>query len=384
MSGYSTPDCSVPDLCSASNIRLIFSRSCADCHSPISSTLPRATQVLIQIEKGSRCLLYSHRALASRLSFRFRGQHHIQAEVSSDLLHDLGRDAAQLPRISLDQCILTKRVDQPRIAPRLPVEFHDGFHRKRFSRVRASCDLQAPIDVPTRLIQIEGAQVRMQRNSLLQLPQVDRIELLVQFLLSHKKNLQQLRLPCLKVRQEPNFSQHIRRKVVGLVDYQNRGTSLLVTANEVTTQIEKKIALRLASRWDAEVPHDILQKLHRTEARVKDISECYVSALQYLQQAAHEYGLARAHFAGQHDESLAPLHPVIECCQRFIVLRRRKQKCRIRRDVEGVSLQIVETLVHGWLAITRNNLKPQIVQSYFSGNIYVFRIKCRLHLHGKI
>src|ERR1700730_16558074 len=110
----------------------------------------------------------------------------VETEIGRDLIDDLGSDAPRMTGISIDKCIFAQGVDQPRIAPRLPVQLENGVRWKHFIRIWAACQLQPTGHISRGLIQKQRFQLRAQSNSLLKLPQIDTVKLLVKFLLSHE------------------------------------------------------------------------------------------------------------------------------------------------------------------------------------------------------
>src|SRR5580700_953485 len=275
-----------------------------------------------------------------------RRMHHVHPEIRSDFLDHFRRDCARLSRIALNERVLAQSVDQARDPVRAAVYLEDGVVRKKHSRIRASRQLQAAVNVTFGLVDIQRRQMGTQGNALLELPQIHRIQLLVEFGLPHQKNLQQLLLRRFQIGQQPDLLQHFHRKMVSFVDHQHRGQALLVTRNYERTQVQQKVALSLARGGQAKITSHVLQEIDRREPRVEDICIGHVAAAQQLQQAAHQQGLARAYFPGHYHEAFAPPHSVVKRCQRLVVSLRREKKRRVWSNLERVALQIVETLIH--------------------------------------
>src|SRR5207302_11130476 len=70
---------------------------------------------------------------------------------------------------------------------------------------------------------------------------------------------------------------------------------------------------------------------------------------QQLEQAADHQGLAGADLTGHDHKTLPPLDAIVKRSQRFIVSPRWKHERRVRRYLEGVSLQIEKALIHSGL-----------------------------------
>src|ERR1700722_2751990 len=359
-SGYSTPDCSVPDLCSASNIRLMF----PDSHRPVQIVVQVVVQISVQIgfvrldpphigvkikQRFGGTLQFGGLLVAARPPVHHhaaRRMHYVHPEICGDFLDHFRRDRARLSRVALNQRVLAQRIDQARDPARVAMYLENRVVGKNYSRIRAARQLQAAMNVTLRLVDIQRRQVRTQGNPLLELPQIDRIQLLVEFGLPHQKNLQQLLLRRLQIGEQPDFLQHLHRKMVSFVHHQHRGQTLLMTRNHERTQIQQKIALGLARGRQPKITGNILQEIGGCQPRIEHIRISHVAAAQQLQQAAHQQSLARAYFPGHDHEAFAPPHSVVQRRQRLVVSLRREKKRWVRSNLERVALQIVETLIH--------------------------------------
>src|ERR1700678_3225854 len=141
-------------------------------------------------------------------------------------------------------------------------------------------------------------------DPLFQLPQIGGVEFVVQFGLADQQNLQQLLVGRLQIGQKPDFFQNLPRKVMSLVDYQDRGQFFLAARDHIASNLQQQFALVLADRRDAQIPGNVLQEFDGRKQSVEDIGVGNIAALlERLQQAAQQQRLARAHFAGQYDEA---------------------------------------------------------------------------------
>src|SRR3984957_3698247 len=134
--------------------------------------------------------------------------------------------------------------------------------------------------------------------------------------------------------------------MVSFIHHQHRGQALLMTSNYERTQIQQKVAFGLARSRQPKITGNILQEVGRRQPRVEDIRIGHVAAAQELQQAAHQQGLARAHFPRHYHEAFAPPHSVVKRRQRLVVPFRREKKRGVGCNLKRVALQIVETLIH--------------------------------------
>src|ERR1700688_3921958 len=130
--------------------------------------------------------------------------------------------------------------------------------------------------------------------------------------------------------------------MVGLVHDQHRRETFLKSRNNKAAQVQQQLALVFARRGKAKIAHNILQEFRRRQTRVEYISIVDVATAEQLKQAPDQQGLACAHFSGHHHKTFASADGIVERRQGFVVALGREQKRRVRSDLEGVSLQIVE------------------------------------------
>src|SRR3984957_11085095 len=357
-SGYSIPDCSVPDLCSASNIRLMFPDSRS--HRAVQIAVQISVQIglvrldaphiSVEVQQGlGGTLHFGGILVAARPPVHHaagRRMHHVHPEIRGDFLDHFWGDCACLPRVALNQGVLAQRIDQARDPARVAVYFENSVVGKKYSRIRAARQLQAAVNVTLGLVDIERRQVGAESNTLLELPQIDRIQLLVEFGLPDQQYLQQLLLRRFQIGQQPDFLEHFHRKMVSFVHHQHRGQALLMPRNYERTQIQQKVTLGLARSRQSKITGNILQEIGRRQPRIEDIRIGHVAPAQQLQQAEHQQGLARAYFPGHYHEAFASPHSVVQSRQRLVVSLRREKKRRVGSNLERVALQIVKTLIH--------------------------------------
>ena len=107
-----------------------------------------------------------------------------------------------------------------------------------------------------------------------------------------------------------------------------------------------QLVFGLARDLQPKIQRDIAHEFEWRKRRIEYQSKGNIAALQQPQQRAQNERLPRAYLARQNDKSPVRRHSVVQRSERFVVPRRGKQKRRIRRDLERVSLQVVEALVH--------------------------------------
>src|SRR5271169_166162 len=126
-----------------------------------------------------------------------------------------------------------------------------------------------------------------------------------------------------------------------------------------------QLVFGLVSDRQTKIACDIAHEFHRRKRRIENESEGHITALQQSQQRAQDERLPRAHLARKNYETAVRRHAVVQRGERFVVPRCGKQKRRIRRDLEGVALQVVEALVHDfypykYVTADPNSMKPTI------------------------
>src|SRR6202522_427179 len=108
-SGYSIPDCSVPDLCSASNIRLMFPDSRFHRVVEIGFVRLDAPHVSVEIQQRLRGALHLGGVLVAACPSAHHPagwrMQHIHPEISGDFLNHFRRNRARLPGVALNQCV---------------------------------------------------------------------------------------------------------------------------------------------------------------------------------------------------------------------------------------------------------------------------------------
>src|SRR5271157_502186 len=95
-------------------------------------------------------------------------------------------------------------------------------------------------------------------DPLLQLPEFRSIQFVVKLRLPNQQNLQQFFLGGFQIRQETNFFQDVRGKMMCLVYYQDSRELSRTSGDHIMAEIEKNIALVPARGRKTKVPRDVL------------------------------------------------------------------------------------------------------------------------------
>src|SRR5229473_46564 len=173
-----------------------------------------------------------------------------------------------------------------------------------------------------------------------------RIEFLIELRLTRQHNLQQFLLRRFQVGQKPDLFQYFRRQVVSLVHHQDGRQFLLMSLQQEAIQDVNQLVFGFARDRQPEIKRDVTHEFQRRKRGIENQGEGHIAALQQPQQRAQNERLSGANLARQNYESAVRCHSVIQRSERFVVPRRGKQKRRVRRDFERISLQLIEALVH--------------------------------------
>src|SRR6202034_2937255 len=193
------PERSASDLCRASNIRLILTRFERHRHIQISAAGYWLTQRRIQIAKYFRGTLYIHFVLGSA-AVGITEEVRIEAELSCYIFDDINGDGRLLSRIRDDQSVFADGVDQPGKSARVPIDGLDHIGREQTAWLPFRSGYAQPmLDIFCCLLRVQRTQLGAKRDSLLELTQPNRIQLLIQFRLTDKDDLYQFIVSGLEI-----------------------------------------------------------------------------------------------------------------------------------------------------------------------------------------
>jgi hypothetical protein len=221
----------------------------------------------------------------------------------------------------------------------------NAFFRKNRLSV-GSRDAQSLGDVAEGLLQRKRRGAAPQRDSLPELPQLGKLQLLFQLGLSRKNDLQKLFGGGLQIRQEPDFLQNFVGKVLRFVHDQNGRFSGPIAFEQPLVETHQNQALFTRFAGNFEFRHDEIEQLVHVQAGIKNIRGGHPLAAQPVQQAVQQGRLAGSHFARQQNESLAVLNSIGQSRQRFLDLACQIQIARVGIDVKRALAKPKEFLVH--------------------------------------
>src|ERR1035438_5178885 len=102
-----------------------------------------------------------------------------------------------------------------------------------------------------------------------------------------------------EIAQEPDFFQNFRRKVVGFVDHESSCQLLLVARDHIVGNLQQQLTFVLAGSGKSQIAGKVLQKFHRRQTAIEDISVGdVIRLLQQLQEVVQQESLASPNLPG--------------------------------------------------------------------------------------
>ncbi len=199
-------------------------------------------------------------------------------------------------------------------------------------RIAVPADVLQPVlDVRLRLRPVERAQVIRRDHALAQLLHLRTLHHRAQLRLADEEALQQRLVAELEIRQHAQLLDRARRQVLRLVDDQQR--ALLVDGELAQERLQRREQDRLVDRLhrQPERRRHGAQQVVRVELRAHELDSDDLGGIELLQKAPHDRRLAGADLAGDDDEALALVEPVLEVRERALVAR----GCRSRTTDRG-------------------------------------------------
>src|SRR5579872_2333262 len=185
-----------------------------------------------------------------------------------------------------------------------------------------------------------------QRNPLLELTKVCRVEPPIEFRLADQHDLKKLAALILQIAEEANFLEHFPAQKMRLVNDQDRGLIDFLALREECVKLKKHFALILAGDGQTQVRHGVAEKLFGRKQSVENIGVLNTELVQLIREAAEHESLSGAYFAGHDHESFVRADTVVKTRERFVMARRRVHEIRIRADIERIPFQMEEGLIH--------------------------------------
>ncbi len=182
-------------------------------------------------------------------------------------------------------------------------------------------------------------------DPLLELPEVGRLEHVVELRLPQQDDLDQLRRFGLEVREQADLLEGLSLEVLGLVDDQQHPPRVALLLDQETVEGVGQLVLRVAGLGEPELGVDRLQQLQPRELRIEDEGHLVLGA-EPLEEGATQGRLPGSHLAGDDDEPLALLDSVEQVGERLAVRLREEQEPRVGAQREGLFAQTMERGIH--------------------------------------
>src|SRR6266481_8514967 len=270
----------------------------------------------------------------------------LHQEVAGGFFDHGGRNWIEPLHIRINQCVFAEKIHYPGNSAGIIVQgFDGGGLEDRLSGCAG--DAQPVGDVAAGLVQGERRGVAPERNSLPKLPHFRAFQLLFEFRLANKDDLQKFFGRSLKIQQQPDLLQQFEGKTLGFVDDQDGGGSRAEAGDEPLVQFDEHIADQAIVRGDPKIIENEIEEMVDLQMRIEDEGGGCLPFTQPIEEVVDQRGLACSDFAGEKKQTLTVLNTVSQLVQSFLDARGSMQKTRVGVDVERIFAKSKETLVHG-------------------------------------
>src|SRR5436190_168947 len=282
---------------------------------------------------------------------RFRRRALAFFQVLDGLLDDRPVDPPLAEGVARDQAVIADHVDDARDAARVLGDALDGpvFEQPEVASAR---DAQAVADVVPDLVARQRMDRAAQRDALLELAQTRQLELRLQLGLTDQHDLQQLLARGLEVRQQADLLENRGLEVLRLVEDHHALATGPPLLDEKGIEGDQALDPRAGLGVHAEVLQHVLEDLVEGERRVVDERDRRGARVELPQQGVQEGRLPGTHLAGEHEEPLVLLDAEDEVRERLPMTRRHEEELRVRRRIERLFVEAVESFEHAPLLTT--------------------------------
>ena len=150
----------------------------------------------------------------------------------------------------------------------------------------------------------------------------------------------------LKIREQPDFLEHVPIEQLRFVNDKRDGGPSLMALDQVIVEVNQHLGFGFSFYRQTQIGQHILQKIVGGKPRVKNVGKLNIAALQKSKNALCEQGLARSYFARDHDKTFALLYAVHQAGQSLIVARRGAKEIWIRANFKRIASQPIKARVH--------------------------------------
>ena len=259
--------------------------------------------------------------------------------------HVGGRNGAPFREIARQHHTVANKIDPSRDAS------GDGVDRLERLRLetgvaRPGDMLQAMLHVGLRFGPVKGSEMIGGNDTLSKLLQLAAVQDLSQLGLADQEALEKRAALELEVRQHSQLLDGPRAEVLRLVDHQERPPALRHQSDQKCFDVAEQLGFAGGAGGNTEGGRDGLQQIFGVELGRDDLGGDHLLRIEPLEQAADQRGLAGTDLSGYDDETLALIQAVLEIRVRARVPAAREEELGVRIQLEGLSRQPVERLVH--------------------------------------
>ncbi len=259
----------------------------------------------------------------------------MKVKVHRNSVDDFRRDLAFLFRVGGDEGVLAKEIDHARNATGSGKNVPYNFIWKE-GGVRATRASQATGNIGGSFFLGEKREAGMKHDALAQLTKCGQAQLLIEFWLARKDNLQEFAARSFEIEQQTKFIETLYRKGMGLIKDENRQIHGGIALEKPGMQSRNEVAPGLGVARNAEIAQDKSQKPDRFEVGVEDVSSRTFAAVQPVEEIVQKTGLTGASLASKNENSLTSLNARKELHQSRFMSRSGIVKTRVWRNVKGI------------------------------------------------
>ena len=215
----------------------------------------------------------------------------------------------------------------------------DEIERTGFeARIALPADVREPVlDVRLRLGAIHWTEMIGGDDALPQLLHVRSLHHRSQLRLADEEALHQRMISKLEVGKHAQLLDRSRRQVPRLVDNQQR--ALVRNGELAEKRLQRREQRRLVDRLDRQAERDrhCPQHVVRVELRAHELRRDQLAAIEVLEEASHERGLARADLSGDDDEAFALMNAILQVRECPLVAPAAEEELRIGIELERLA-----------------------------------------------
>src|SRR6202158_4317346 len=251
-----------------------------------------------------------------------------------------------LGQIPTEQQPVTKRVYPPGNACRERMNQIEA-SRLKLGIAGPADMVKAMLDVGLRLRPVHRAKGIRGHDALPELLHLRALHHGAKFWLTDQKALQQGMIAKLEIGKHAQFLDRSRCKILCLVDNEKGSFAFHGDLAQQRLERSQQDCLAHGPHWQAESYSDCTKHVVGVELRADELRGHDLFPIELLQEATHQRRFSGADFSGDDNESFAFVETVLQICERALVAATTEIERGIGVELERLSGELVEGLVHG-------------------------------------